>query len=117
MSPFNFIAAVGSLPTNVKYHYYINLAQCLTVANRAIWSNSELSIEEQLQALKCTNEVMHRVLNRAGDLGREQQLWTEADIFETFRAIVGPCPNINGDVGGALTYAFEQTIAQNVAAE
>ncbi len=68
MAPDECIRSVATFDPAIKLAFYINFANHLTIAIRSIWSEHDVAVAERYERMKWMNEVMHRVLNRAGDV-------------------------------------------------
>jgi hypothetical protein len=107
MTRVEFITATARLDPIQKTHFYLSLARNITIAGRIVWSDEDISHEEQVHRLKWINEAMHRIINRISDLYHEQNMWTDDDIWEMLHHIARECPGINGDLGSAVRASLD----------
>jgi hypothetical protein len=101
------VAKLGRMSLNERLHLFEVFAHNLTVAARAAWSDSALSPEEQVQALKSINECLHRATARIWVERLHTHEWKDADfvgmLAETDKALH---PNLRGSVKRALEFSF-----------
>ena len=84
---FNYPKLIGKLDLEQKRKFYVLLAHNLTVSNRAIWSDEDLTETDIIEGMKWINEIMHRLvlhiedLNAISDLDdakkNDEVLWQE----------------------------------------
>ncbi len=102
---FDYMRDIEALNREEKINFYLAFANRLTTANRIIWSDADLSLTDQVEGMKWLNEVMHRVLNRLDDLLRQDDSFTDADVWSLIKQHVSQ----NKAIGGDVRFAIEQS--------
>ena len=95
---------LSELTAEQRIYFYESLAYHLTISVRAIWSDSELSVEEQMECVKWINEIQHGVLQLMQHLRLGTNEYDDDAVLGTIKHWVGQskCDAINGVVGSAL---------------
>ena len=65
-------ARLVEIPDEGRLAYCERLAIDMTVMNRAIWSDENLTLEQQLNGLKWSNEFLHRLWGIIWELRRDK---------------------------------------------
>ena len=101
-SDFDFVASVSALNDEHRLRFYETLAQNLTVTIRSVWDDSTRSDGEKVNAIRCINEILHRVTSKIAVTRRHLHEWTESDMWGEIRRWVAEDNSISGDVGWAI---------------
>ncbi len=107
---FSYLQNINVLNQEEKIAFYLTFANRLTTANRNIWSDDSFSLAEQIDAMKWTNEVMHRVLNRLDDLVMERNDFSDEDIWNLIKQHASQNKITRGAVGYAIEKSYNQVI-------
>lgn len=98
---------LGRSASSERLHLFEVFAHNLTVAARGAWSDTTLSSDEQVQALKKINECLHRATARIWVERLHTHEWSDEDfvgmVEETDRSLH---PNLRGSV----RWAFETAL-------
>lgn len=103
---------LASVPQNKHVPFCERLAYDLTIANRGIWSDDALSEAEQLNGLKWSNELLHRLWKVIWDL-RRGEVGAFDRLFDHCCFYIQQAPELGRVLPGTLTltlgYALETT--------
>ena len=79
----------------------------LTIMNRAIWSDQSYSESEQLNMLKWSNELNHRVWNLLHELNRNEDRESISRLMENINFSCQNSAELNGHLGANLKNCYE----------
>lgn len=103
---------IACVPQNKHVLFCERLAFDLTVANRAIWSDDSLTVDEQLNGLKWSNELLHRLWKIIWDL-RRGEVEAFDRLIEHCSFYIQQAPELGRVLPGTLKltlkYALEKT--------
>jgi len=106
-SDFDFVANISALDAEHRLRFYETLAHNLTVSVRAVWSDGSRSDAHKVNAIRCINEILHRVTSKIAVTRRNLHEWTESDMWGEIKRWVAEDKSISGDVGWAIRRSFE----------
>ena len=92
---------LSGLPLRERRRLLLDVWFQLTISGRAVWSDSELSSEQQLEGLKWLNEIQHRVCNAHRDPDH-----SPADLLAAVRHHITQAPFLDGHVAEAFRRAL-----------
>jgi hypothetical protein len=72
---------VGHLSHNQKIALYLTFLHSLTILVRGIWSDPNLLPIEQVEQIKWTNEIAHRIVNRLRSLHNDTETPSDEEIW------------------------------------
>ena len=104
---FDFVASISALSEEQRLRFYETLAHSLTVAIRVAWDDSDRSDAEKVNAIRCINEILHRVTSKIAVTRRNLHEWTESDMWSEIKRWVGEDRSISSNVGWAIRHSFE----------
>ena len=73
---FDFDADISALSDEHRLRFYETLAHNLTVSVRAVWSDDSKSDTEKVNAIRCINEILHRITSKIAVTRRSLHVWT-----------------------------------------
>jgi hypothetical protein len=114
---FDFPKQVGSLGEEARLRFYECLSHDLTIVNRSIWSDADLSDADKVEQMKWLNEILHRVTAKTCCLRRRTHEWTEQDFGSLVQEYVASTPAIGPLVNTSLWRCFTFTIKEGEADE
>ena len=112
-TPSDYLSKVAALSAEQRLRLFELLAHNLTIEARGVWSDPELSLEDQLDSLKKLNECLHRVTARVWVQRLNTHEWTD----ESFLALLSEAdaslhPKVSGAVASALAISFANVTKQ-----
>lgn len=108
-----YLARLGLLDPEQRLHFFEVLAHNLTVATRGVWSDAELSCEEQVDSMKKLNECLHRVTARVRVQRLNTHVWTDEDFLGLLSATDESLhPRLRGCVAWAVERSYTSASAQ-----
>jgi hypothetical protein len=106
-SDFDFPAEISALSDESRLRFYETLAHNLTISVRVVWDDRDRSDAEKVKAIRCINEILHRVTSKIAVTRRNLHAWTESDMWGEINRWVAEGNSISGDVGWAIRRSFE----------
>ncbi len=106
-SEFDFAADISALSNERRLRFYETLAHNLTITVRVVWDDSDRSDAEKVKAIRCINEILHRVTSKIAVTRRSLHEWTESDMWCEIKRWVAEDKSISGDVGWVIRRSFE----------
>jgi hypothetical protein len=88
-----------------KISFYVCFIKELTIVNRVIWSDLTITVEQQVERLKLTNEITHRAVNRLHNLLVDDQKINEREIWKLIQDYISQ----NKDVSPAVAHAIRSS--------
>jgi len=108
MKKFEYPVELAKLNDANKLSFYLFLAKELTISNRIILADDDLSRDEKLNRLKPINEITHRVVSRIEELVSGNPLLSDEDMWGMIKHGVAQCPSIGGEVGSAISRCYKK---------
>lgn len=105
---FDFVANLSALSDERRLQFYETLAHnlTLTITIRVIWDDSTRSDAAKVNAIRCINEIVHRVTSKITVTRRNLHEWTESDMWSEMKH-GSVKTSISSDVGWAIRKSFE----------
>lgn len=107
---FSFVEAISALAPPARIRFYTLLAQAMTMAIRAAWTDPALPPEQQLHQIQWLNEIAYRALERARQL-QAGDTTTEAATWAYLKAILRHIPQQTSAVMAAITASYHTSSA------
>ena len=87
--------------------FYESLALNLTITISVVWGDDARTDSQKLSAVRCINEILHRVVSKITVVRTDSGEWSESEMWGEIKRWVGQERSISGDVGWAIRRSFD----------
>lgn len=101
---------VAELSPEQRVLFYELFAHELAIGFRNIWTNKELSLQEQIEQMKWINEIMHRVVRKITYEREQTHKWLDTDMENLVAGAIKQQPGIRTIVNRAINASYKYAI-------
>lgn len=101
------LQSVGHLSPDQKIALYLTFLHSLTILVRDIWSDPDLLPIEQIEQIKWTNEIAHRIINRLHSLHKKMDITGDEEVWNLVIHHASQSPGLRPAIETIMTESYE----------